>query len=190
MPSITVNWWAVALRGLAAIAFGVIAFLFPTIALTALILLFAAYAFVDGIFAVVSGFRRRTDGRPDWMLIVGGIAGIVIGVVTAIIPDITALFLLTLIGAWAIVTGIFEIVAAYRMREMIRGEWLLAVNGVVSLVFGLYILFFPGPGALAVIWLIALYALASGVVLLALAFRLRGRARASASDVRPGAAAA
>jgi uncharacterized membrane protein HdeD (DUF308 family) len=188
MPSITQNWWAIALRGVVAIAFGVIAFLFPTIALTALILLFAAYAFVDGIFAVVSGFRRRADGRPDWMLVVGGIVGIVIGVVTAVLPGITALFLLTLIGAWAIVTGIAEIVAAYRMREVIRGEWLLAVNGIVSVVFGLYILFFPGPGALAVIWLIALYALASGVVLVALALRLRARARGA--DMRQGAAPA
>jgi len=188
MPSITQNWWAIALRGVAAIAFGVIAFVFPTIALTALILLFAAYALVDGVFALVSGFRRRADGRPDWMLIVGGIAGIIVGVVTAILPGITALFLLSLIGAWAIVTGVLEIVAAYRMRELIRGEWLLAINGIVSVVFGLYILFFPGPGALAVIWLIALYALASGVVLLALAFRLRARARGS--DVRPGAAPA
>ncbi len=188
MPSITVSWWAIALRGVAAIAFGVVTFLFPAIALAALVLLFAAYAFVDGVFTLASGLQRRAGGQRDWMLVLGGIAGIVVGLLTAVVPGITALFLLTLIAVWAILTGILEIVAAYGMRELIRGEWLLAVNGVVSLVFGLYIVFFPGPGALAVIWQIALYALASGVVLLALAVRLRARARGS--DMRQGTAAA
>ena len=184
MPDrISRNWWALALRGLAAIAFGVVAILWPGITLLALILLFAAYAIVDGVLAIASGIRRESDRRsPDWFMILAGIAGIVAGVVAVVLPGITALVLLIVIAAWAIVTGVAELVAAYQLRDVIRGEWLLALNGVLSIAFGILLVAFPGAGALAVVWLIAVYAIVSGVVLLALAFRLRGRSEMTASS--------
>jgi uncharacterized membrane protein HdeD (DUF308 family) len=176
------NWWAIALRGVVAIAFGVLAFLLPGLTLYALVILFGAFAMVDGVLALVGAFRRREGRRPDLFLIIGGLAGIAAGIIAFVLPGLSALALLYVIAAWAIVTGIAEVVAAYQLREEIRGEWLLALSGAVSFVFGLFIALFPGPGALAVVWLIAAYAIVSGVILLALAFRLR--ARLAASDHR------
>lgn len=173
---LSLNWSALAIRGVIAIAFGVLALLMPGLTLAALILLFAAYAIVDGVSHVVTGIRQRSGG-PDGLMILGGIVGIAVGVIAAILPGVTALFLLTLIGAWAIVTGAAEIVAAYRLRKAISGEWLLALQGIISIAFGLYVWIFPGAGALAVVWLIATFAIASGVILLMLAFRMRSLAR-------------
>jgi uncharacterized membrane protein HdeD (DUF308 family) len=173
---LSLNWSALALRGIVAIVFGIFAFLLPGLTLAALILLFAAYAFVDGVSHLITAFRHRAAGGPDWLSVVGGIAGIAAGIVAAFLPGITALFLVTLIGAWAIVTGVMEIIAAYQLRKEIRGEWLLALNGVVSVLFGIFLWLFPGTGALALVWLIAAFAIISGVVLLALAFRMRSLA--------------
>jgi uncharacterized membrane protein HdeD (DUF308 family) len=170
---LSLNWMALALRGVAAIVFGVIAFLVPTIALGALILLFAAFAIVDGVSAVITGIRHPTSKRPDWLLIAGGVAGVVVGIIAVFLPGITALFLVTLIGAWAIVTGIAQVAIAWQLRKEIEGEFLLALNGVVSILFGIYLWLFPGLGAISLIWLIALFAVASGVMLLILAFRMR-----------------
>ena len=185
---LTHNWWAIALRGVVAILFGILAFLMPGLTLVALILLFGAYALVDGAFAVVAGLRRR-EGGPDWLLILGGIAGIAAGFIAFFMPGVTALVLLTIIAAWAIVTGIAEVVAAYRLREEIRGEWLLAINGILSVIFGIALVLFPGAGALTVVWLIAAYAIISGVMLVALALRLRSRAN-QGTGVRSGTASA
>jgi uncharacterized membrane protein HdeD (DUF308 family) len=174
---LSLNWSALAIRGVIAIAFGIIAFLLPGLTLGALILLFAAYAIVDGVSHVITGIRQRSGDRPDGLMILGGIVGIAVGVIAVILPGVTALFLLALIGAWAIVTGAAEIVAAYRLRKAISGEWLLALQGIISIAFGLYVWLFPGAGALAVVWLIAVFAIASGVILLMLAFRMRSLAR-------------
>ena len=177
------NWWALALRGLAALAFGILAIFWPGITLLALILLFAAYAIVDGVLAIASGLRRDTDRRsPDWFMILAGIAGIIAGIVAVVLPGITTLVLLIVIAAWAIVTGVAELAAAYQLRDVIRGEWLLALNGVLSIAFGILLVVFPGAGALAVVLLIGVYAIVSGVMLLALAFRLRGRSQTTASS--------
>jgi uncharacterized membrane protein HdeD (DUF308 family) len=174
---LSLNWSALAIRGVIAIAFGIIAFLLPGLTLGALILLFAAYAIVDGVSHVITGIRQRSGDRPDGLMILGGIVGIAVGVIAVILPGVTALFLLALIGAWAIVTGAAEIVAGYRLRKAISGEWLLALQGILSIAFGLYVWLFPGAGALAVVWLIAAFAIASGVILLMLAFRMRSLAR-------------
>jgi len=174
---LSLNWSALAIRGVIAIAFGIIAFLLPGLTLGALILLFAAYAIVDGVSHVITGIRQRSGDRPDGLMILGGIVGIAVGVIAVILPGVTALFLLALIGAWAIVTGAAEIVAAYRLRKAISGEWLLALQGIISIAFGVYVWLFPGAGALAVVWLIAAFAIASGVILLMLAFRMRSLAR-------------
>ena len=183
------NWWALALRGVVAIVFGVLAFILPGATIGALILLFAAYAIVDGASHVITGFRGRSGDSPDILMILGGIVGIIAGIVAVVLPGLTALALLALIGAWAIVTGAAEIMLAYRLRKEIRGEWLLALNGVLSVLFGIYVWLFPGAGALALVWLIATFAILSGVMLLTLAFRMRSLAQGG-HGTRTGASSA
>src|SRR5512135_3769825 len=159
------NWWALVLRGLFAVLFGIMALAWPGITLGALVLLYGAYALADGVFAIAAVMAGRTGGRPWWSLLVEGLVGIAVGIMTFAWPGITALVLLYLIAAWAFVTGIFEIVAAIRLREEIRGEWLLALSGILSILFGLALVVYPGAGALAVIWVIGAYAIASGVLM-------------------------
>ncbi len=173
LDSLTQNWWAVALRGLAGILFGVITFVSPGISLAALVLLFGAYAFADGVLSIVSAVRRRGADRW-WLLVLQGIAGIGAGVVTLLWPGITALALLFVIAAWALVSGALQIAAAIRLRKVITGEWLLALGGVLSIALGVLLVLFPGPGALALVIWIGAYAFVFGILLLVLGFRLRG----------------
>ena len=168
------NWWLLAIRGVAAILFGIGAFLWPGLTIAVLVILFGAYALVDGIFAVIAGFSARKEQDRWWMMVVVGVAGIVTGILTFMWPDITALVLLYFIAAWAIVTGVFEIAAAIRLRAEMEGEWMLILAGIASLIFGVLLVIMPGAGALAVVWLIGSYALLFGILLLVLAFRLRG----------------
>jgi len=177
------NWGWIALRGLAAVVFGLLTLFDPRISLTALVLLWGAYAFVDGIFAIVSAVRDRRQ-EPHWVsLLVTGIAGVVAGLLTFFVPGITALVLLYFIAAWALITGIAEIVAAVRLRKVITGEWMLALAGLLSAIFGVFLFAFPGAGALTIVLWIGAYALVLGIVLLVLAFRLRagGVARSAAA---------
>jgi len=167
------NWWLLAIRGVLSILFGIAAFVWPGLTLTVLVILFGAYAVVDGIFAIIAGISGRNQYERWWLLIIEGIAGIAVGVLTFVWPDITALVLLIFIAAWAIVTGIFEIAAAIRLRRYIEGEWLLALAGIASVIFGILLVLFPGAGALAVVWLIATYAVIFGILMIVLAFRLR-----------------
>jgi uncharacterized membrane protein HdeD (DUF308 family) len=166
------NWWIFLLRGLAGILFGIITFVAPGISLAALVLLFGVYAFADGVLAMVAAVRRRGEGR--WgMLLLEGVAGIAVGVLTLLWPGITAITLLYLIAVWATVTGVLELVAAVRLRKEIKGEWLLALGGVASIAFGVLVALFPGSGALALVLWIGAYALVFGVLLVVLSFRLR-----------------
>ena len=164
-------WWALAIRGLVAILFGLLTFLLPGITLVTLVLLFGAYALVDGVFNVIASFRTASH---HWALLIEGVVGIIVGILTFAWPAITALVLLYLIAFWAIFTGIFEIVAGIRLRKAITNEWLLIVMGVLSLLFGVLILVAPGTGALAIVLWIGAYAFVFGIVLMVLAFRLRG----------------
>lgn len=167
------NWGWIALRGVAAVVFGLLTLFDPSISLAALVLVWGAYAFVDGIFSVVSAVRDRRE-EPHWVsLLVTGIAGVVAGLITFFVPGITALALLYFIAAWAFITGIAEIVAAVRLRKVITGEWMLALAGALSVLFGVFLFVFPGAGALAVVLWIGAYALLFGIMLLVLAFRLR-----------------
>ena len=175
------NWWAVALRGLAAVIFGILALIWPGETFFVLVILFGAYALVDGIFAVVSAIRGRTAIRDWGWLLVEGIIGILIGVVTFFSTSTTALFLLYLIAFWAIITGIAEIVQAVQLRRTIPNEWALILGGAASVIFGVLLLLFPGTGALAIVWLIGIYAIIFGILLLALAWRLRGMQQQPAS---------
>jgi uncharacterized membrane protein HdeD (DUF308 family) len=167
------NWGWVALRGVAALIFGLLTLFNPVITLATLVLLFGAYALVDGVFAVVSAVANRR-GEPHWVsLLISGVVGIALGILTFVMPRITALILLYFVAWWAIFIGGSQIIAGIRLRKLITGEWLLIVAGVLSLVFGLLLFLWPGAGALAVALWIGAYAAVFGVVLIALALRLR-----------------
>ena len=175
LPILSRNWWLVALRGLAAIVFGVLAFVWPAITLWALVLLFGAYMLVDGVFAIVAAVRAAGREARWWLLLIEGVLGVLAGLVAAFWPGLTALALLYFIAAWAIVSGILEIAGAIRLRREIEGEWALGLSGALSLLFGVLLVVIPAPaGLLSLVWLIGAYALAFGVLLLVLAFRLRG----------------
>ena len=170
---VTARWWALVLRGLAAVAFGILTFVKPSISLLALVILWGAYALVDGVFAIVLSIRGARM-VPGWgWLLAGGMVSIGAGVVAFAWPGITAVALLAVIAAWAVLTGIAEIVTAIRLRRHLRGEWMLAAGGILSIVFGVLLAARPAAGALAVTWLIGLYALLFGATLVGLGFRLR-----------------
>jgi uncharacterized membrane protein HdeD (DUF308 family) len=166
-------WWVWLVRGIAAIAFGAFAFLWPGPTILAIGILFGAYAFVDGIFALFATFRvAETHGRW-WPLLLEGIVGLVIAAITFWDIRITLLALYFTIAAWAFLTGFFEIVAAVQLRRHIANEVWLIVGGIASIVFGALMLYFPLAGALAVIWVIGAYALLFGILMIMFAFRLR-----------------
>ena len=167
------NWWALALRGATAVIFGALAFIWPAITLVVLVYLFGAYVMVDGVFAIITALRAPA-GHARWMsMLLEGLIGVGVGTVTFVWPGVATVALLWLIAAWAIVTGVFEIIAAVRLRKAITGEWLMVLSGAISVLFGLALVVMPVVGALAVTWLIGIYAVVFGVLLLGLAFRLR-----------------
>lgn len=182
------NWWMLALRGLVAVVFGILAFVWPGMTLVALVYLFGAYALADGILALAAAFSAP-KGYPGFGgLIFGGLVSIATGVLAFLWPGITTAALLILIAAWAIVTGVMEIVAAVELRRVITHEWLLILAGIVSVVFGGLILMRPSSGALALIWWIGGFALVFGILLMALSFRVRRWGRLTHAAAGPAAA--
>ena len=167
------NWWTVALRGAIAIIFGLAALFWPDITLTALIFIFAAFVLVSGVLLAIAAFRDGLTHTHGWLMLLEGAIGIAIGIMAFVWPGITALVLLYIIAAWAIVTGVLEIIAAIQIRKEIQNEWLLAIAGIASVLFGILLLIWPIAGALAILWIIAAYAIIFGILLLILAFRLR-----------------
>ncbi len=167
------NWWSIFLRGVLALMFGVVTLVWPGLTLVALVYLFSAFVFVDGAFALFAAVRGGTM-MPRWWLAIIGLAGIVAGPLTLFWPEITALLLITFIGAWSIVRGLFEIIGAISLRREIDNEWMLILAGALSVLFGLVVLVAPGAGALALLWLIGTYAVVSGLMLVGLSLRLRG----------------
>jgi len=171
--TLKLNWWLLALRGLVAVLFGVLAFMWPGATLITLVWLFGAFALVNGILSLVLAAKTPKGYPKVGSLIFGGLLGILAGLLAFVMPGITALGLLILIAAWAIVTGIMELVAAVRLRKIINNEWLLVLAGIASVVFGVILLFQPAAGALVLIWWIGAWALLSGILLMILAFRMR-----------------
>ncbi len=169
------NWWAILIRGIAAVVFGILAILWPGVTFVVLTLLFGAYALVDGIFAITAVIRKRGPETPIGWLLFEGIFGILAGIVAFFFTGIAALALLYVASAWAIITGVLEVMQAIELRRVIANEWLLILGGIVSVIFGLLLLLFPGAGMLAVSILIGIYAIVFGVLLIGLSLRLRSR---------------
>jgi uncharacterized membrane protein HdeD (DUF308 family) len=172
------SWWMLALRGVAAILFGVLAIAWPGLTLLVLVGLFAAYAFITAAAYIGAALKNRTD-KGWWLLLLLGFVAVAAGGIAIFHPLVTALVLVLLMGANALVTGVLDLVMAFRLRKQIKNEWMLVLAGIVSIVFGVLVLVFPGAGALAMVWMVSFYATLTGVLLLALALRLRGGARPS-----------
>jgi uncharacterized membrane protein HdeD (DUF308 family) len=166
------NWWVLLIRGVLALLFGLMAFALPGLTLVTLVLLYALYVIADGLTALWVGGSSRA-----WSFGLVGILGIVAGIFTFVYPGITAIALLYLIAVWAIVRGIFEIVTAIQLRKEISNEWTLILGGIISIVFGLVLAARPGVGALAMVWVVGVYALVFGLITIVLAFRVRGLAQ-------------
>ncbi|TMQ22412.1 MAG: HdeD family acid-resistance protein [Candidatus Rokuibacteriota bacterium] len=172
--SLAANWWAIALRGVAGILFGVLTFVVPGLTLAALVLLFGSYAIVDGVLNIVAALRRRRAGEPPWWaLLLEGVVSVAAGVVTFAWPGLTTVVLLYVIAGWAIITGAFEMAAAVRLRQRVEGEGWLVFSGILSIALGVLLMAAPATGALALVLWIGAYAIVFGALLVVLAFRLR-----------------
>jgi uncharacterized membrane protein HdeD (DUF308 family) len=167
------HWWIPVLRGIAAVVFGVMAFVYPGLTVAVLVLLFGAWILVDGIFRIVGALGYRGSDKEWGFDLVIGIMGIIIGFLTFHAPRITALALIIYIAAWALMIGATEIALAIKLRREIKGEWFLILMGLLSIVFAVMLLWNPLPGALALVWLIGSYAIVFGILGIILGFRLR-----------------
>ena len=167
------NWWLILLRGICAILFGVLAFIWPGITLLTLALLYGIFALIEGGLALAAAIMGGAPA-PRWWLAVAGLLGIAVGILTIMMPGMTAIFLVLFIAAWAIVSGIMQIVGAIRLRKEIDNEWMLVAAGAISVAFGVLVALQPVLGALSLVFVIGAYAIIYGIALVALAFRLRG----------------
>jgi len=169
----TKNWWTFTLRGIAAIIFGVIALVWPGATIAALTLVFGCYLLVDGIFAVAAGLATSGQFSRWWTVALEGLAGIVLGLMTLVLPGITAQAIIYLIAAWAVVTGVLEITSAIRLRREMANEIVMILSGLISIVLGIMLFAFPLDGAVSLIWLIGVFSLVFGFSLILLSLRLR-----------------
>jgi uncharacterized membrane protein HdeD (DUF308 family) len=171
------DWWHFAVRGVLAIVFGLMALIWPDSTKIALVLLFGAFVLADGIFTMATGIESRKFFKQWWTLLLEGLTGIVIAVLAFVWPEVTARVLLYFIGAWAILTGIFEIMAAIELRDLIVGESVMMLYGLLSIVLGVLLFAFPEAGAVSLAWAIGFYAIFAGIMEIVFAFRLRGLGR-------------
>ena len=167
------NWWLIVLRGALGIVFGLLAFIWPGITWLTLVIMFGIYAIVDGLVAIATALARSKESSRWWMFLLEGLIDIGAGAAALIWPALATLVILYVIAAWAVFTGILEIVAAIRLRHEITNEWVLALGGVISIAVGVLLFFQPAAGSLAIIWIIGAYALIFGILLVILGFRLR-----------------
>jgi uncharacterized membrane protein HdeD (DUF308 family) len=171
---LTRGWWLLLLKGVAGILFGISAFIWPGLTVLALTLLYGVFALADGIFSLGAAFTGGGDRAiPTWWLALIGLLGIAAGTVAFLWPGLTAFALVIMIGAWAVTIGVLEIIGAIWLRHEIEDEWLLIAAGILSVLFGLALLLRPAIGALALAWAVGAFALLSGVLHVAFAFRLK-----------------
>lgn len=183
------SWWMLAVRGVIAVAFGILAVLFPGLTLGWLVALFAAFALLSGALWTFGAARNRKSDEQWWVLLLLGLVSMGAGTIAVLHPALTLLVLILLIGANALVTGVLDIVVALRLGKKMRGEALLVASGLASILFGVIVFLFPvGIGGLAVVWLIAMYAVVTGALMLALAWRVRAWMRLSGGRSSPAAA--
>jgi uncharacterized membrane protein HdeD (DUF308 family) len=175
------NWWMLLLRGVIAIVLGVLTFIWPGVTLLTLVIFYGAFALADGVLAIAAAVMGRAPA-PRWWLVVVGLLGIAVGIMTFAWPGVTALVLLLFIAGWAIATGVLQIVGAIQLRKEIDNEWLLIACGVVSVLFGLVLAFQPGAGALALLYVIGTYAILYGILLVTLSLRLRTHSHAGSTS--------
>jgi uncharacterized membrane protein HdeD (DUF308 family) len=173
------NWWLVLLRGICAVAFGVLAFIWPGATLIALVLLYGAFALADGIFALGAAISGDSP-TPRWWLAVVGVLGVIAGLVTFLWPGLTAAVLQIFIAVWAITTGMMEIVGAIMLRKEIEDEWYLIAAGTLWVIFGLVLLLKPAVGVLALLYTIGTFAVIYGALLISFALRLRSHSHVTA----------
>lgn len=173
MKNLTQSWWMVVLRGVLAVLFGLTAFVWPGLTWLTLVFLFGIYAVVDGIIAVATGLRHTKDSSRWWIFLIEGLISIAAGVLAFLRPGLTSFVVVAVIAAWAVITGVLEIVAAIRLRREITNEWTLGLGGLLSIVLGVFLFLQPVAGGLALIWTIGAYAVVFGVLLITLGFRLR-----------------
>ncbi len=167
------NWWALLLRGIAAIILAIVTFAIPGITITFLVTLFGIYALIDGVLAILSTIRAVQGHRRWGSFLLEGIVGLLVGIYAIAVPVAAAAAFVTVLAFWALLTGVFEIVAAIRLRRHMKGEWLLILTGVLSILFGVLLLAAPVAGAVILVWYLAGYALIFGILLIALSFRVR-----------------
>jgi uncharacterized membrane protein HdeD (DUF308 family) len=176
----TGNWWALALRAVAAILFGIVAFALPGATVAALVLVFAVYAFADGVLSIIAAIRGVRKHERWGGMLAQGIAGVIAGLIAFFFPALGALGFVYLVAAWALVTGTLEITAAITLRKQIQGEWMLILSGALSVLFGILVALMPGVGIVVLAWWLGAYALAYGVIGIALSLRVRKRTHAHA----------
>lgn len=179
LPTLTAYWWALLFRGIAAVLFGLAALFWPGLTLFTLIVFFGAYTLVDGILAIVSAVRG--SGGRRWLLLAEGVLGVLVGLIALFSPGATALVMLYVIAAWAILTGVLKVIMAVWLRREIDNEWTMALSGVLWVLLGVVLAVLPGVGLLSLTWLIGVFALGAGVTFLVLAFRVRGQRASPAS---------
>ena len=169
------NWWSFVLRGLAAILFGLAAFAIPHITLRVLIAVFAAYALVEGILSILGAMRAIRNEKRSLLLLLTGLVSVAAGLMALFAPALTKITVLYVIAAWALFTGVLALVTSIRLRKFVEGEWLLGLSGLLSILFAILIVASPRVGALVMIYQIGFYAMAFGIILLAVGFRLKQR---------------
>ena len=174
LPTVSGSWGALAVRGVAAVLFGLVALIWPGLTLTVLIIVYGAYALIDGVFAIVAGLRAGS-GTSKWLLLAEGALGILAGLIAVFWPGITAVVLLYIIAFWAIFGGLLRIVGAVLLRREIDNEWTMALSGALWVLLGIVLFVLPGAGLLSLAWLIGIFALGAGITLIVLAFRVRGQ---------------
>jgi uncharacterized membrane protein HdeD (DUF308 family) len=172
LPLLCKNWWVLLLRGFCGVMFGLLALVWPGLTLVTLIFVYGAFAGADGITAILAAIRGGTIA-PRWWLVLVGLFALAASAMAFFMPGVTALILLYIIGGWAVARGIFEIVGAIQLRKVLANELALILSGLLSVAFGILVFVHPGAGALSLVWLIGAYAMAAGLLCIALSLRLK-----------------